>query len=312
MPSVVVARTGEPWFRLVTDIEASIAVMKCEGGWCRLREGLRLAIDPASAGPAQPVSRRLTGLRSHQLPSLGFAAAAGLLLAQRLPAALARLGASRPDYRFAPEDMLGLLGRAAAVAAAAALTGWWFSVSTPAGWRRPSCRGLVGVVLARSGLSAGAIGLLALVLRWPAPFLGSILTDLTLAFLAWRLGPATPLALRGANASVALAAAWRSSGRRPVAAAALAAAEWFPVYLVAASRDPAPREYMHLVFQPWAAWDSGRNLSASPVLVSLAAGLSFAAWAVAASLWPWVGPSSEADIGALSAQGYAPTSPTRD
>lgn len=294
-----------------TEIEASIAVMKRDNGWW-WRGRPRSAFGVVSAGPTQPASRRLVGHRSHHLPRLCFAAAAGLLVAQRLPAALARVGSSRPDYRFAQDDMLGLLGRAAAVAAAAALTGWWFSVSTPAGWRRRSCRGLVGVILARSGLSAAAIGLVALVPRWASPIFGSILTGLTPAFLAWRLCPATPLALRGANASTAMAAAWRCSGRRPVAAAALAAAEWLPAYLVATSRDATPWEFWHLVLQPWAAWDSGRALSAAPTLVSLAAGLSFAAWVVAASRWPWDGPSWEADVHALRAPVHAPAPPTRE
>lgn len=283
--------------------------MKREGGWWRSLRGLRSAMDLASVDPAHPASRRFTGLRSHQLPSMCFASAAGLLVAQWLPAALARLGASRPDYRFAPDDMLGLFGRAAAVTAAAALTGWWFSVSTPPGRRLPYCPGLVGVVLARSGLSAAAIGLVALAVRRPSTMLGTFLTDLILFFLTWRLCPATPLALRGANASAALAAAWRCSGRRPVAAAALAAAEWLPAYLITTSRD---RDYRHLVFQPWAAWDTGRNLSAAPALFSLAAGLSFAAWTVAASRWPLVGPSSGADVRAHGAPTHAPAAPSRE
>lgn len=279
--------------------------MKREGGWWTLREGHRSAMGPASASPAHHASRGLTRLRSHQLPGLCFLMVAGPLLAQRLPAVLTRLGASRPDYRFAQDDMLGLLGRAAAVAAAATLAGGWFAVSPPEDRPPRSCRGLIGVVLARSGLSAAAIGLVALVLRWPSPSFGSILTDMTLAVLAWRLCPATPLALRGAGASAALAAAWRYSGRRPVAAAALAVMEWLPAYLVATSRDPASGDYRHLVFQPWAAWDTGRTLFAASGVASLAAGLSFAAWVVAASRWPWGGPDSEADLRSPSAKDRA-------
>jgi hypothetical protein len=212
----------------------------------------------------------------------------GPWVAQHVPPLLAGRGGVTPDYGFAAADMLGFAGRAAVLCAAIGLLAAHGRSSGPKGARRRAALASIEIGLLRLGLTASLIGLTGLL---PAPRTGPesaavlVLTLMSVAFLSLRLGPATAFALRGLGAVEAIAQGWRSSSRRPFAAARLAVLEWLPAALVTEHGWRMLADPWVLSGQPWTAWDPGSALTPAPTAAALSAGLAFAFWARALLRW---------------------------